>query len=210
MAIEKSWPAVPPQLFTVDGNTLGVVNVASTAGFRVKQTVTIQSGSVPPISVQVKRVNSSTQLIVGPLAESILPANKQQGNQLLSVRQDISAYTVLQGAFIYANEQPKANLKPDDIIQAVYRQEPGTTIGVELDDQFGNPINAGNPLPVVSSNGFSPSLFGDVKTTFDANSNPIKYSFYRAAVLQGYIVVTYDSNSNPVDYQGYDASGNPL
>ena len=103
MAIEQSWAAVPPQLFTANGTSLGVVTVASVAGFKVKQVVVIQS--VTPAAqcqVQVRRVISPTQLIVGPIPENIQPTFKQQGSSLLSVRQDISAFTIASGAFIFA------------------------------------------------------------------------------------------------------------
>jgi hypothetical protein len=148
MAIEKSWTVVAPQPFTADGTTLGEVRLASTAGFKVKQTVGIQSSAQPPIAVQVKRVVSPTLLIVGPLAESLQPPQRQQGNQLLSVRSDISAYLVADGAFIYAAEQPKANLKPDDIWQAVYDQEPAVALRTTQVDQFGNYWTPANPFPV--------------------------------------------------------------
>jgi hypothetical protein len=140
VAIEKQWPAVAPQAFTVDGNALGVVTVANTAGFKVKQQVIISATGLPDLTVKIYRFISPTSFRVGPV-------NPTAGLGLTG-KTDISAYTVLLGAFIYAQEQPKVTIKPDDIWQAVYRQEPGTTIGVEIDDQWGNPINAANPLPV--------------------------------------------------------------
>ena len=150
MAVEKSWLAVAPQLFTADGNTLGIVNIASTAGFKVKQVVVISQGTPSTLHTlaQVKRVVSSTQMIVGPIPDSLQPPQKQQGSSLLSKRLNISAYTVASGSYVYAEELPKVIVPMPDILQAVYRQEPGTTIGVEIDDQFGTPISAENPLPV--------------------------------------------------------------
>lgn len=217
MAIEKSWPAVAPQLLTVDGNTLGVVNVASTAGFKVKQTVTIANGapSTQQIQVQVKRVVSSTQLIVGPLLQSLQPPYKQEGASLLSKRENISAYTVVAGAYIYAAEQPKAVLTMADIVQAVYRQEPGTTIGVELDDEFGNPYNSSNPLPVafdgtieigevevIGSNGntLEPNPDGSLNVVVESGGGggtiPNTWSDIKLA---------YDSNNNLIQVQFYSA-----
>lgn len=139
MAIEKSWQAVPPQLFTVDGGQFGLITVTDASGFKAKQRVVVQSTTLGPLELQVKRVNSPTQLLLSPI-NTPLNGPKSQLN--------LSSYTVVGGAFIYAGEQPKSVLKPDDILQAIYRQEPGTTIGVELDDQFGNPIGPNNPLPV--------------------------------------------------------------
>ena len=133
-AIEKSWPAVAPQLFTADGTVHGVITVADSRGFKVKQQVALVATGQPNINVKIMRFISPTQFYVGPV-------NPKAG-QGLTGRQDISAYTVANGAYIYAEEQPKVTIKPEDIIQAVYRQEPGTTIGVEIDDQFGNPIDS--------------------------------------------------------------------
>lgn len=132
-AIEKFWPAVAPQLLTADGNALGVVNVANSAGFKVKMQVVIKATGLPDLTAKIMRFSSKTQFYVGPISP--------KAGQGLTGRVDISAYTVAAGAMIYAELQDKVTIKPEDIIQAVYRQEPGTTIGVEIDDQFGNPID---------------------------------------------------------------------
>lgn len=132
-AIEKSWPAVPPQLFTVDGTALGVITVANSRGFKVKQQVVISATGKPDVTAKIMRFISPTQFYVGP-------TNPTAG-QGLTGRVNIAAYTVALGAFVYAQEQPKVTIKPEDIFQAIYRQEPGTTIGVEIDDQWGNPID---------------------------------------------------------------------
>ncbi len=139
-AIEKSWPAVPPQLLTADGTSLGIVNVADSRGFKVKQQVVISATGQPDIIAKIMRFNSPTQFRVGPVSP--------KAGQGLTGTVDLSLYTVAQGAFVYAQEQPKVTIKPEDIMQAIYRQEPGTTIGVELDDEWGNPYSKDNPLPV--------------------------------------------------------------
>lgn len=189
MAIEKKWPAVPPQLFTADGTALGVVNVASASGFRVKQAASIQSNSLPAIRVQVKRVVSSTQIVVGPIPNE-MPINRQQGRSGLTERSDLSAYTVADGAFIYAEEQQKVPIDPREIMQAVYRQEPGTTIGVELDDEFGNAFDIENPLPIASS-----PIWDETDLTYDANQN-LETVTYKKAGLTVVLTLSYDSNQN--------------
>jgi hypothetical protein len=150
LAIEKSWEAVPPQLLTSNGTTLGVVNVASAAGFKVKQLVTIANAFPSTLSVQaqIKRVVSPGQFIVGPVPLSLQPAYKQEGASLLSRRLDISAYTVSAGAYVYAAESPKVILPIPDIAQAVYEQEPTCAIRTTGVDQFGNFYTDSNPLPV--------------------------------------------------------------
>jgi hypothetical protein len=135
MAIEQKWPAVAPQLFTANGGQYGVIKVVNAAGFKVKQKVSISAVGQDTIQAQVKRIIGPDTIIVGPFATT------QQTNTL-TARIDLTAYTVAASAYILAEEQDKAKLKPDDIIQAVYRQEPGTTIGVEIDDQYGNAIDS--------------------------------------------------------------------
>jgi hypothetical protein len=131
MAIETLWNTVVPQLFTADGTALGVVTVASTAGFKVKQQVIVSMPTLPDLTLQCKRVVSSTQLIVGPIPTQI-------GQSMLTVRTNISAYTVAGGAFIYAEEQPKNKIKVQDINEAVYEQEPTVALRSVLVDQFGS------------------------------------------------------------------------
>jgi hypothetical protein len=147
VAIEKKWASIAPRLFTVDGSAFGVVTIASDAGFKVKQHVVISAIGLPDLQAQVKRVLCPGQLILGPLPENISPVMKRQGNELLSVRSDLSAYTVALGSFIYAAEQEKAKLKPDDITQATYEQEPTLAVRSILVDECGNFYTPDNPLP---------------------------------------------------------------
>jgi hypothetical protein len=137
MAIEQKWPAVAPQLFTANGSQHGVIKVESAAGFKVKQKVVVSAVGQDILQLQVKRVIGPDTIIVGPA-----PNAQTQNKNSLTMYADLTAYTVAASAHIYAEEQDKAKLKPDDILQAVYRQEPGTTIGVEIDDQYGNPIDS--------------------------------------------------------------------
>lgn len=142
--IEKKWLAVAPQLFTADGNTEGVIPLANTFGFKVKQKVVLVNPNLPAnqqnLQLQVKRVYK-TKLIVGPIPT-------QQGQQSLTVRYDISAFTVADGSYVYAQEQDKSTLKPDDIVQAVYEQEPTVAIRTIFVDQNGDFYDEGNPLPI--------------------------------------------------------------
>lgn len=135
MAIEQKWPAVAPQLFIADGGQYGIIKVSSAAGFKVKQKVVITAIGQNTIQAQVKRVMGPDTIVVGPFPT-------EQNKNTLTARTDLTLYTVAASASIYAEEQDKVKLKPDDILQAVYRQEPGTTIGVEIDDQYGNPIDS--------------------------------------------------------------------
>src|ERR1035437_2719953 len=147
---EKSWRPVPPRPFTADGSAFGLIQVADTKGFKVKAHLVLSASTLPNLTVQCKRVLSKTQMIVGPLGKSI------------NDKIDISAYTVALGAFVYQDGQPRVTISPQDIIQAVYEQEPGCSIRTNLVDEYGNEYDLDNPLPI--SFGGSISI-GDVKIT---------------------------------------------
>ncbi len=196
MALERSWYGVSA-LFTADGTTQGIITVADVAGFYVGQTVLLTSNAQPNLTLKIRRINGTTQLIVGLAVGTGTPT-------------DVSAYHVADGAKIAASEQLKPRIKKEDQDQASYESEPIDARRVIPVDEYGQFISESNPLPVTPGGGLSPSKIGQVVTAYDTNSNPILYSFYSKTVLQGSISVTYDSNGNAVDYQGYDANGNPL
>ena len=91
MGFERKWQGVPPTLFTSNGSENGSIAVVSTSGFKVKQTVTIESTTQPIVNLQVKRVLSSTVLIVGPL------------NKGIDVKSDISSYLVADGCHCFSS-----------------------------------------------------------------------------------------------------------
>ncbi len=170
MAIERAWEAVNPVAFVANGGADGTITLLSTAGFKVKQSVVISAISLPDKKLEVKKVISPTKLIVGPVVTT--------GKML--ARENLSAYTLGNSPTIKAEEQKKAVLPIADIIQAVYRQEPGTTIGVEIDDQFGRPIDS-----IEDSNGVNRLAVDgqftaevdvqvdvDIEGVYDAETNP--------------------------------------
>jgi hypothetical protein len=136
MAFERTWAPVPPRFFTLDGGTLGQVQIANTRGFKVKQHVVIAAVGQPNLILEVKRVLSSTLLFVGNIGDPI------------TKRIDISAYTTAASAYIYAEEQSKAKLTREDREYAVYEQEPTVAKRVILVDQLGEFYESSNPLPV--------------------------------------------------------------
>lgn len=145
MAFEQKWPAVSPRLFTTNGDANGNIMVADTRGFKVKQAVTIRATGQPNLFVQVKRVIGRRRIIVGPI-------QAVAGKESLQTRSDLTGYTVAAGAFIFAEEQVKAKLKPDDIRQAVYEQEPTVAERVIGVDQQGEFYDEDNPLPIQNVN----------------------------------------------------------
>ena len=140
MSFERKLAAVPPQAFTANGTTLGVVTIADTQGFYIKQSVTIKSDTLQEASFQVKNVLSDTQLILGPTNNSLNASPKNTSN--------LSAYLVSDNAVIFAVEQDNFPIKPDDHYLATYLPAPVSADRVVNVDPHGNFYNYGNTYPV--------------------------------------------------------------
>ena len=139
MSFERKLAAVPPQAFTADGTSLGVITIADTTGFYIKQGVVLKSNTLQAAGFQVKNVLSNTQLILGPQDNSLNAPLKPT---------DLSSYTVADGATIYAAEQNNFTIKPDDHYLSVYLPAPVSADRVVPVDPHGNFYNDDNPLPV--------------------------------------------------------------
>lgn len=141
MAVEQKWPAVTPKLFTADGGQYGIIKVADARGFKVKQKVAIVAVGQPNLELQVKTVIGPDTVVVGPFPTT-------QANNGLSARTNLTAYTVAASAYVYAEDQVRVKIKPDDIWQAVYEQEPTVALRTIFVDEFGDFYGPGNPLPI--------------------------------------------------------------
>lgn len=138
--LEGKWDAVPPQLLTANGSPQGLVTVADTAGFRVKQAVVLQGTAIPNLPVQIKRVLSRTLLVVG--------ANDNKVNQWKPV--DVSAFTVAANSFISAEQQVRTATPPDgEHYNAIYESDPVVADRVVQVDKYGNFYDLNNPMPIV-------------------------------------------------------------
>lgn len=134
---EKRFAAVPAQVFTADGGANGTVSVADTSLFKVKQQVVVAATGKPNLDqLEVKKVLSPTLMIVGPCTGNI------------NATTNLSAYTVIAGANIFANEQKRPTIGADDFERATYEEEPTVAKRVILVDEFGNKYSEENPLPV--------------------------------------------------------------
>lgn len=136
MAYEKRWAAVPPQNFTANGTDTGKITVADASLFKVKQQVIVVSNTQTNLNLQVQRIDTATELYVGPPGSSI------------STRTDISAYTTADAANIYAIEQPRSSVPEEQVERLTYEEEPTVARRVVLVDKIGNKIDDDNPLPV--------------------------------------------------------------
>ncbi len=141
MAIEKKWEQIPPVAFSSNGTSDGIIALLTTRGFRTKQKVNLKSNTQDTILLEVKRVISKTQLLVGPL------------NQNLETVTDISAFLTADNATIDAPEQPRPSIPLQEHERAVFEEEPVVAKRTVLVDQFGRMFDVDNPVPVQLTDG---------------------------------------------------------
>lgn len=145
--LEKRFYAVPLQLFTANGTNEGVVTIANNAAalFKVGMKVYINATGLPTLQLQVKEIDSETNIQVGPIPQKL---NTPGANTGITARSNISAYTVALGANISADEQKRPAIDYAEIMRAVYDEEPTVALRTVLVDELGDRFNADNPLPV--------------------------------------------------------------
>lgn len=194
MALERKWDGVPARSFTADGSAFGHVTVEDTIGFYVKQSVALKSNTLPnPIAMQVKRVISPTQLIVGMIDNNI-PSWRPV---------DISAYTLASGASISAEEQKKNEIPDKDHYAAIYEADPIVADRVIEVDPYGRKYTHDNPYPVIrGGRQIVPDMYDEVVIVRDCEDYPTQYQFYLNAVLVGTIDVSYNCDKSAVRYKG--------
>lgn len=172
---EKRFAAVSAQLFTANGGTNGSISIADARLFKVKQHVIVSATGQTNLELEVKKVTSSTSMIVGPITGSI------------NTFTDLSAYTTASTASVFANEQRRPTITSDDFERAVYEEEPIVAKRVILVDELGNKYDTANPLPtnatvigsVASTNATtSISASASNQTLLAANSNRIGATVY--------------------------------
>lgn len=192
MAIEKMWLGVLAQPLIADGTQFGLVTVADTAGYRVKGYAVLAANTQPIRQVQIQRVISSTQMIVGNVGTSPSPA------QFIN----ISAYTVALSASIAFPEQDKNKIKADDIDQAVYEADPIVAKRVVAVDEYGKIYSKDNPIPVeadivVNSVQIFTKPYDSLKATYPSSVQEV-YKTYLGGlggVLQETVTVNYTDMS---------------
>lgn len=136
MASERKLGAVGPVLFTANGAVNGTVTVVSTSRFKVKAGVTVTAAAMPTLNLEVKRVVSKTQMILG------YPGKIDGGTV------NLSAYTTALGSAVYQGQIDRPNVPADDQRRATYEQEPTLARRVIQVDEFGEFYTTENPFPV--------------------------------------------------------------
>jgi len=178
---EKFFLPITAQLFLVNGTSLGEIQLLNTAGFKVKMQVFIGSTTQPSLTLEVKRVLSSTLMVVGPVATSI------------DKRSDLSAYLVADNAAISSNLQARGGIPLNDIQRAVYSEEPTVAIRTIDVDQFGEPTHG----QMVLANPLILEPFDAISAAYPAVDTEV-YSYYDGGlggVLVGTVTVIYTDAS---------------
>ena len=166
MAIEKRWAEVPQQLFAADGTEGGVITVADTAGYYVKRRLAVNAVGEPELRVEVKRVLSPTQIVVGPVGKN------------LQTNIDLSNYTTAKIAAVHATEDKRPEIPQVDYVRAVYDEEPVVawrTVGV---DKYGRDWDYTNPLPVSVEESANPTPTTEKIAVVDIDkTNIVEFTF---------------------------------
>jgi hypothetical protein len=152
VAFERKLRALGPIAFTADGASNGLVTISSTVKFKVKSSVVITATSLPDLVLEVKRVLSSTTLLVGPA-----------GNIL--TRTNISLYTVALGAAIFQPEQDRPGIPTEQHQRAVFEEEPTLATRNVLVDPLGEFYDSENPLPTINTSVETELRFDEFSST---------------------------------------------
>ena len=133
----------------------------------MKQVVIVASNTQPNLELEIKKVQSSTQIVLGPRTGNIFATT------------DISAYTTTDSAYIFANEQKRPTITADEFERATYEEEPTVAKRTILVDEFGNKITTANPLPTSATINVPPitvDTVGQGAPAVSANAWPVKIS----------------------------------
>lgn len=136
MALERRWVQVPPQSITSNGTVDGHLGVPDSRLFHVKQEVILFSDDVSPLIFEIKRINSLSDMELGP-----------KGN--IVARADLTLYLVSENAQISANEQERNTIRPEHLTRAAYQEEPAVAWRTLLVDPLGNFYDDTNPFPII-------------------------------------------------------------
>jgi hypothetical protein len=145
--LEKRFYAVPAQAFTANGTTAGVITIGTDACtlFKVKQRVLVKATGLPTLTLEIKEIDGVGNIQVGPIAGTLKVPGQNTG---ISARTDISAYTVILGANISADEQRRPDIDYAELMRAVYDEEPAVALRNVIVDECGSRITQVNPFPI--------------------------------------------------------------
>ena len=193
MNTERKWAAIAPLAFTADGGECGQVTLASTVGFKVKQTVFIKGDPLPDLQLEVKAVQSDTVLEVGA-----------KGN--IQDRQDLTLYTTAANSTIEAPRQDRPSIPQKEYERAVYEEEPTMAKRVVPVDKQGNLIDECNPNPVaVQNDAFTKPWNKLTVTQRRTDGQPSEIRSFKNGELQQIATILYFDDGEFQDIDVVDA-----
>lgn len=179
MAIEKRWAEIPTQPFIADGTENGIVTILNATGYYVKRRVAISAVGESDLRLEVKRVISPTQIIVGPIGKNLQSTT------------NLTAYTVAKISTIHAVEDKRPEIPNVDYERAVYDEEPIVAKRVVNVDEFGRYWNYSNPFPVSIEESVNPVptiekiVIIDIDKTNEASFTfPVDFDSYKIRVRE--------------------------
>ena len=129
---EKKWTQVPKVALIGNGDKTGIVNVPDSSNYYVNQVVSLSTDGTND-----NATNYQVDQVWGPTVIYVRLVNQAFGS-----RADTSAYTVAGGATITAAKQTRPNIVSDEVIRAVFAEEPAVAFRVLNVDTQGNKIGS--------------------------------------------------------------------
>ena len=140
---EKRYLSIAPMLLTANGNSDGLITVASTYRIKVGQILTFKSTTVSIKLAKVKRVISTTQFIVIDPKDSVTTINKL----------DMSMFLTADTATVELAQDKRPVIELLEIQRQIYEEEPTVALRSHLVDWLGRSYDKSNPIPVELSDG---------------------------------------------------------
>lgn len=140
---ERKWLKFQDLTLTANGTSRGLLTVENTEKLRVGQRIRLVADTLPELRLKVNRVISSTQFYVGPIDKSV------------SVRKDVSSYTIALNSKVKFDEQSRTDVDPKAHGRAMYEEEPIIAQRSVLVDKYGCIIDKNHPIDVNIASGVS-------------------------------------------------------
>lgn len=183
MAREKRWEPFGPVALTLDGGVDGKITIPNTCGLHTKQILIFKSTTVQSVQLlEVKKVVSPTEFLVGP-----------KGGKIDNY-QDMSAFTVADGAVVWTQDQDRPNIPPHEFSRAAFEEEPTVAWRSVLVDKLGDIFTVDNPFPVFDQSSAAQTTVPGVQI-IDVATADTEVEFTIPANTKRYIIKDREGNT---------------